>query len=78
MYWDYRVLILDNNKGDNRFEICEVYYDENNKPEAWVEDDNVLIGESLADLKETYEYIQNAFKKPVLKVVGEKLVEVKE
>ncbi|GEN82875.1 hypothetical protein SLU01_11870 [Sporosarcina luteola] len=74
--WNYRVLKGKQN-GSDCYEIHEVYYDEDGKPRAWAESHNVLIDDGLDELKETYDYIQNAFKMPVLEEVDGKLVELK-
>ncbi|MER2169187.1 MAG: hypothetical protein ABS938_00985 [Psychrobacillus psychrodurans] len=64
-----------NNRNEIYFEVCEVYYDEKDNPYNWAESHNVLVEDTVDELKESYEYISNAFKYPVLKVVGDKLVE---
>jgi hypothetical protein len=76
--WNYRVLMLNNKKNETYFEVCEVYYDENDIPYNWAESHNVLVGDTLDELKESYEYISKAFESPILKVVGNKLIEVTE
>lgn len=79
MYWNYRVLQLKNNRDETYFEVHEVYYDENEVPCNWAESHNVVVGDTLDELKESYEYMATAFEMPVLKVVeNNKLVEVKE
>ncbi len=78
MYWNYRVLMLNNKQGGTYFEVHEVHYDENDVPYAWAESHNILVGDTLDELKESYEYMSKAFENPVLKVVDDKLVEVTE
>ena len=76
MYWNYRVLMLNNKQNEPYFEVCEVHYDENDIPYAWAESHNILVGGTLDELKESYEYMSKAFESPVLKVVGNKLIQV--
>lgn len=79
MYWNYRVLQLNNNRNETYFEVHEVYYDKNDVPTNWAESHNVLVGDTIEELKESYEYMATAFEMPVLKVVeNNKLVEVTE
>ncbi|WP_438313027.1 hypothetical protein [Sporosarcina sp. FA9] len=78
MYWNYRVLMFNNKQNEPCFEVCEVHYDENHDPYAWAESHNLLVSETLDDLKETYEYMAKAFESPVLKVVENKLVQATE
>lgn len=79
MYWNYRVLQLNNKEKKPYFEVHEVFYDENDVPHNWAESHNVLVGDTLAELKESYEYMASAFEMPILKVVeNNELVEVKE
>ncbi|MFS0689396.1 hypothetical protein AB1K89_09145 [Sporosarcina sp. 179-K 8C2 HS] len=78
MYWNYRILKLKRpQSGSIYYEINEVHYDEDGKPKYWTESHNVLVDDGLEELKETYEYIQNAFKMPVLEEVDGKLIELK-
>lgn len=76
MYWNYRILKLSNSFDEPYFEIHEVHYDENNTPYAWAESHNLLVDDTVEELKESYEYMSSAFKMPVLKVVEGKLVEL--
>ena len=79
MYWNYRVLQLNNKENKPYFEVHEVYYDENDVPYNWAESHNVLVGDTLDELKESYEYMASAFEMPLLKVVeNNNLEEVKE
>ncbi|EGQ26771.1 hypothetical protein HMPREF9372_1229 [Sporosarcina newyorkensis 2681] len=60
-----------NKQNKSYFEICEVHYDENDKPHMWGE---IMPAESLDELKDDYEYICKAFESPVLRVIDDKLV----
>ena len=70
--------MLNNKQNETYFEVCEVHYDKNDKPHAWAESHNLLVGDTLDELKESYEYMSKAFESPVLKVVENKLVQVTE
>ncbi len=76
--WNYRVLKLKDGLNRPLYEVYEVYYDDDDQPRAWAESHNVLVGDTLDELKETYEYMVTAFQQPILKVVDDKLVEVDE
>lgn len=78
MYWNYRVLMLTNEQNETYFEVHEVHYDENHNPHKWAESHNLLVDDTLDELRESYEYMSKAFESPVLKVVGNKLVQVTE
>lgn len=78
-YWNYRILKKDWKNGLISYEICEVFY-ENDEPDSWIWGKNVLSGDSKEHLEERLISIKRAFEKPVLEIVGddEKLIEVKE
>lgn len=70
MAWNYRI-VKKQLKDEIYFEVCEVYYDEKGKPGSWSWGHNVLGGESMEDLKDTMNKIQEAMKRPVLEIVGD-------
>lgn len=80
MAWNYRVLKKKLSEDEDTFDVCEVYYDEDNKATSWAWGKNVLSGESLEELQDTLVRIQEAIKKPVLEIVGddEGLIEIQE
>ena len=76
-YWNYRVVKKKNpDTGETYFEVCEVYYDKEDRPHSWTEDKNLLVYEELDEVREAYKEIQTAFDKPVLEVVGDSLREI--
>ncbi|QRY51706.1 hypothetical protein [Mycolicibacterium septicum] len=77
MSWNYRVVVEDLGEHGTAYSIREVYYDDDGKPRAWSGQDfnPVSMWEELDDLKGTVKLLQGALDKPVLTVVGEKLVE---
>ena len=80
MAWNYRVLKKKLSDDEDTFDVCEVYYDENNKATSWAWGKNVLSGDSLEDLQDTLVRIQEAIKKPILEIIGddEGLIEIQE
>ncbi|MCP5537444.1 MAG: hypothetical protein H7A51_14575 [Akkermansiaceae bacterium] len=71
--WNHRV--IRKLRGDRLyFEIHEVYYDADGKPDAWTEDAVAPFGESLDELRRDCQIQRLAFSKPVLFVdrVGDK------
>lgn len=75
MYWNNRVVrFVDVIKGETEefseefseefYEIKEVYYDENNKPNGYV--DPCLGSETVESLREVVARLHEAFDKPVL------------
>lgn len=58
MYWNYRIL-----KKENRFEVIEVYYDKNNKPEAYTTCKNELSDDSVENLLTTIKYLYGDIKR---------------
>ncbi|MET3287608.1 UNVERIFIED_CONTAM: hypothetical protein ABID98_000178 [Brevibacillus sp. OAP136] len=74
--WNYRV--LKHGEGNNAyFEVSEVYYDENNEPVSWIEGKNPFVQDSVEDMEHVIELIKLGLSKPVLKVVGDKLIDNK-
>lgn len=64
MSWNYRVIAFKSN--DEIFmRICEVYYDENKKPNGYIAE-KVFIGDSVKGLNWTLNKMKLALKKPIL------------
>jgi len=59
-HWDHRIL-----KIENGYAIKEVYYDETDKIHLW-DNDDIIYGQILEDLKRYYEWIGTAFEKEIL------------
>lgn len=78
MYWNYRVIKKKNENNEHYYEVCEVYYDEENRPKAWTNDKHLLCYEELEDLKAAYQDIQEAFKKPILEYIDDEYDLLKE
>ena len=78
MSWNYRIFEVHSKGlfGEDRkhYEIREAYYDNKGKIEAWAADPISPLGDDFDDLKEDMRFMFEAFKKPVLKVVGDKIV----
>jgi hypothetical protein len=75
--WNYRVIKAEK-QGEIYFTISEVYYDDKDCPVGWVEcKKNALVWEEYESLKETISLLSEAFDKPILHVVGDKLREMK-
>ena len=75
-HWNYR--ILSEVVGDHtEYFVAEVYYNDAGETRAWSERDfNPISGwDDLEDLKGTIKQVQDALEKPVLRVMGNKLVE---
>lgn len=73
MVWNYRVIKLETSEGFY-FEVCEVYYDESNKPIAYAQR-NPLVQEDLSSLRWVHAEIEKAIAKPVLILVDGLMVE---
>ena len=77
-HWNFR--ILSEVVGDRTaYFIAEVYYNDAGEPASWTdrEDYNALNGwDDVDDLRGTITHLQDALSKPVLRVAGDKLVEV--
>ncbi|MED4883162.1 hypothetical protein [Bacillus smithii] len=71
MFWNYRVIKKKNEYDDPYYEVCEVYYNEENKPYMWTNDKHLLCCEELNDLKTVFQEIQKAFEKPVLEFIDD-------
>ena len=64
MHWNNRVVEFDDGQGDKYYEICEVYYDKNDKPIGYC--DACFLSETKDGLKEIYERMREAFDLPVI------------
>lgn len=64
-HWNYRVLAHES--GDSLiFRIHEVYYDDNDIPNGYIDEEKQISSEDLKGLKWTINKMKEAFKKPVL------------
>lgn len=77
-HWNYRVLKKKWNENFTSFAVCEVYYDNEGKPTAWIWEKNVMNTYDYEGLKSNIDYIREAFDKPTLEIMGddEYLVEI--
>lgn len=79
MTWNYRVLKTNetlNVSYYDIFQIIEVFYNDDGSIHGWSDvSKSVLIWNNYEDLKGTAEKVQLAFKKPVLTLVDDELVE---
>jgi hypothetical protein len=66
MFWNYRIIKRIHDDGTELFAIHEVYYNDDGKPELVTEDPCEPQGETLAELKEDFEWYQKALEHPVL------------
>lgn len=71
-YWNYRIIF---DPKSNSYSIHEVYY-KNNKPCSWTENGICPFGESLDELSEDFEMMKEAFSKPCLTIIENKLIEI--
>lgn len=71
MAWNYRVVKKQLNEDEVTFDVCEVYYDKEGNPTSWAWGKNVLSQDSLEDLEDALNKIQDAMKKPVLEIIGD-------
>lgn len=70
-YWGYRVIKKKWNDDFTSFAVCEVYYDDDNKPTSWIWDKNVMNRYSYDELLTNIDHIKQAFDKPILEIVGD-------
>lgn len=63
--WNYRILAFGYPE-DITFSICEVYYDNNGKPDGYAPDSYTKGFESVDDIKKEILYYQEALEKPIL------------
>ncbi|MFB9324495.1 hypothetical protein ACFFSY_00895 [Paenibacillus aurantiacus] len=69
--WGYRVLKKKWNEEFTSYAVCEVYYDDEDKPTSWTWDKNVMNRYSYEDLRSNIDLIRQAFEQPVLQIVGD-------
>jgi hypothetical protein len=74
MSWNYRVIRYPETE-DSAFAIHEVYYDKEGRPTSWAENPIAPLGDNLLELRAEVEYMLEAFDKPVLTIVDDKLIE---
>jgi hypothetical protein len=78
--WNYRVVKMADEvklKGFPKsysYGIYEVYYDKKGKPIGWSSDPMWPIGEDLAELLGDFDYMHQAFSRPILELRGNKLI----
>jgi len=80
-HWNHRILRQETTLGTETFAtyaLHEVYYDDDGKPGSWTEQPVAIVGDDFKSAAETYLRMSNAFMKPVLAVVDDKLVETDE
>ena len=65
MSWNYRVM-KKKIRGEDVFEIHEVYYTTEGKVKAWTENPIIPYGETMEELKEDILMQSRALEKPVL------------
>ena len=77
MVWNHRVLAsYDKLDKCTYYAIHEVFYDEG-KPFMWTEEaERVDYEESIKGVEQTLHWMLDALKKPVLKIEGDKLIEI--
>jgi hypothetical protein len=63
--WNHRVVEFDNGDGEKYYEICEVYYDEQDKPTGYC--DAHIGSETLDGLKGEIARLSEALAHPVIK-----------
>ena len=66
MTWNYRC-IVDEHKGEEYFQIHEVYYDSDGIPNAMTKEGvTVFSEEGLKGMKEVFKMMKEALKKPII------------
>jgi hypothetical protein len=64
-YWNYRVVnVQDEPEGEPFYEICEVFYDENDDPAGWTKAN--ASGEDIQVLTECMKLMAKALNQPTL------------
>ena len=64
-YWNYRIVNVEDRPDEPPFyEVCEVFYDENDDPAGWTKAN--ICGESLAELTECVKLMAKAFNSETL------------
>lgn len=61
--WNYRIMQY---AGDDGYGIHEVYYNESGVPENCTAEDVGVVGETIEELRASYEMMAEAFRLPVL------------
>jgi hypothetical protein len=65
MYWNYRVVNVEENPDEEPFlEVCEVFYDENDDPSGWCKSN--ACGEDVTVLAECMRKMAEALTQPTL------------
>ena len=72
MSWNYRIIKLEH---EEFYILTEVYYDDNGNPIAWIEDEIGIRSEELSELMPQLKHMKDAFVKPVLHIIDNKLIE---
>lgn len=79
-FWNYRVILAEEQGKEPLYQIHEVEYSANGKVTNWSETGAAPFGTNLDELKADAERLKSAFEKPVLKVVrqqrGYELVDI--
>jgi len=78
MTWNFRVIRRTDLHGNHYYTIHEVYTNGSGSIGMWSKDAIHAQGDTLGELKQELEWMLDALKKPVLKEVDDKLVEVGE
>lgn len=73
MFWNYRVIdFAEENNGEPCLKICEVYYDDDEKPTGYA--DASVMGDNLAETRQELKRMTAATNKPVLTLKNGKLI----
>jgi len=73
MFWNYRVIdFAEENDGEPCYKICEVYYDDDEKPTGYA--DASVMGDNLAETRQELKRMTAATNKPVLTLKDGKLI----
>lgn len=67
MSWNYRVVIKENDTGENEYGIHEVFYDDEGKVIGMTENSLVPVCSTADDLSYEMDMMLEAFKREVLK-----------
>lgn len=66
-HWNHRVIEYVDTDGSPWFQIHEVYYDAEGKPQAYTENPVPVHGVNVEEISKTLERMQACLSKPVLK-----------
>lgn len=66
MSWNYRIVKSKDYAGDDYFQVHEVYYDDDGKANGCTENAITPGGNSVEELKSTFEMILESFEKEVI------------